>query len=119
MTILYDDTLNDNHLEQFSGNVFVMAAILLDRHLQSVANYLILRFHLLLSQKGKITKTSSLFKFGSGGSPRGYSCHASWRRKRGENLNTLEIASKYRFFKIKTEVTCLYQDICDIIFAVI
>ena len=27
-----------------SGNVFVMAAILLDRHLQSVANYLILRW---------------------------------------------------------------------------
>ena len=26
-----------------AGNVFVMAAILLDRHLQSVANYLILR----------------------------------------------------------------------------
>ena len=28
-----------------SGNVFVMAAILLDRHLQSVANYLILRYY--------------------------------------------------------------------------
>ena len=28
------------------GNVFVMAAILLDRHLQSVANYLILRSYL-------------------------------------------------------------------------
>ena len=26
----------------FAGNVFVIAAILLDRHLQSVANYLIL-----------------------------------------------------------------------------
>ena len=31
-----------------SGNVFVMAAILLDRHLQSVANYLILRWIIII-----------------------------------------------------------------------